>query len=656
MRKDELQRIGDRLVVGPTTDIEPKSSAKAPVISNRAMTNIVVRLLEGKRVRRAVPGWGRLHIDRQLPFLIVYRRPAGRKDPGTARLVMGEASYLTATGNRKLHSSLASLVKAISTNIGGLFGAFLVIEIWAGSDKIIEGNHQDFRPGFRIFTSKADAVTSTVRTLEKRLRRITTKRQFAEVEVVPTSSIHPPGLSPLLSKKESVDLNIQHLGIEVKPVYRNAHGEEFPLIRRALHRGLARAVKEGVFAFTRSETTHRPSNYQSLGPRSFIKAVWQVDQQLAEVSNQFDFLLSITPTNADAAWSAFQRSRFEVIPEFTYRPLPVEPRQLKRTLFKIPIERVSDPVLAQLFRSQQNELDRKLTMLDERGTDIFFYGSLMSYGKIDDGLSTAAEAILSKFPPRSRDSSKGGYLDADEFASRASMQIEQYRQEYRDLASKVSVRDDTAGLMVSRGNLLVGKSLRTPSSRVDALIAHEVGTHVVTYFNGKAQPFRQLYVGLPNYDELQEGLAVLAEYFVGGLSKPRMRLLAARVIGAKALIDGGTFVDVFRLLNRDYEFARRSAFGITMRLFRSGGYTKDAVYLRGLIRILDYLKNGGDIEPLYVGKFGMEHLPIIKELRSREVLKAPVIRPHYLDTPETRSRLQRLRGGISVLDLVEKRR
>ncbi len=656
MHADEVQRLGDRLVVGPETEIEPGSSAKTPIISNRAITNIVVRLQEGKRVRRSLPLWGRLHIDRQLPFLVVYRRPPGNKDAGTARLVTGEASYLTATGGRKLYPSLATLVRAISTNIGSLFGAFLVIEIWTRPDGQAGGSREDLRPEFRLFTSRANATSSTVGAFVESLMRITTKHLNARVTVVPTSKLHPPGLSQLISKQESADLRIQHLGIEVKPVYRGTNGEEFPLVWRALHKGLARAIKEGVFEFTQSQTTHRPSNYQALGPRSFIKAVWEVDRQLADVSNQFDFLPSITPTNTDAAWSAFQRKRFSAMPEFIYRPLPIEPSQLKRELFKIPIERVSDPVLAQLFRAQQTELDRKLTMLDERGTDNFFYGSLMSYGKVDDNLCAAAASILSKFPRRSRDASKGGHVGADEFASLATTQIEQYRRAYPDLTSKVSVREDTAGLMVSRGNLLIGQSVRTPRSRVDALIAHEVGTHIVTYFNGKAQPFRQLYVGLPNYDELQEGLAVLAEYLVGGLSKPRMRLLAARVIGAKALVDGASFVDVFRMLNKDHGFERRTAFGITMRLFRSGGYTKDAVYLRGLLRLIDYLKQGGEIEPLFVGKFGLEHLPIIKELQFREVLKAPVIRPHYLDTPETARRMQKVRDGISVLELVEKKK
>ena len=143
---------------------------------------------------------------------------------------------------------------------------------------------------------------------------------------------------------------------------------------------------------------------------------------------------------------------------------------------------------------------------------------------------------------------------------------------------------------------------RIPSSRVEALIQHEVGTHVLTYHNGRAQRLRHLYTGFAGYDALQEGLAVLAEYLVGGLSRPRLRLLAARVVAAHLMIDGASFVETFRTLDRTYDFAQRTAFVVTMRTYRSGGLTKDAVYLRGLRQILDYLAGGGDLEPLFVGK------------------------------------------------------
>ena len=63
--------------------------------------DICERIVQEKKVRRTLPG-GRLHIDRKLPFLCVYRTPQGKFDEGTHRLVMGEASYLVVNGARKI--------------------------------------------------------------------------------------------------------------------------------------------------------------------------------------------------------------------------------------------------------------------------------------------------------------------------------------------------------------------------------------------------------------------------------------------------------------------------------------------------------------------------------------------------------------------------
>jgi uncharacterized protein (TIGR02421 family) len=212
--------------------------------------------------------------------------------------------------------------------------------------------------------------------------------------------------------------------------------------------------------------------------------------------------------------------------------------------------------------------------------------------------------------------------------------------------------------MVSRGHLLIPAGARIPSARVDALLQHEVGTHIVTYYNGGAQPLLQLRNGLPGYEELQEGLAVLAEYLVGGLSKARLRILAARVLAVRRMIDGASFVDVFRELDRDYDFAQRSAYTIAMRVFRGGGQAKDAVYLRGLASLLGYLGRGGSLDTLLVGKIGLQHLEVVNELQWRGVLVPPPFRPRYLELPEANARLDRLRDGAEVIDLatIDKRR
>jgi uncharacterized protein (TIGR02421 family) len=212
---------------------------------------------------------------------------------------------------------------------------------------------------------------------------------------------------------------------------------------------------------------------------------------------------------------------------------------------------------------------------------------------------------------------------------------------------------DISGPIVSRGKLLINSDFSLPPSRVEGLLAHEVGTHLLTYYNGRLQPYQQLYAGLAGYGVMQEGLAVLAEYLVGGLSRSRMRQIAARVVAVRHLTDGASFVETFRTLNREYGFKPRTAYQITMRVYRGGGLTKDAVYLRGLVKILRYVQKGGDLNPLWVGKMAIEHIPIIKELQYRNVLKQVPMLPRFLQNEAALGRLAQLRGSNStVRDLV----
>jgi len=266
-----------------------------------------------------------------------------------------------------------------------------------------------------------------------------------------------------------------------------------------------------------------------------------------------------------------------------------------------------------------------------------------------------AVSILENISPRSRDG-RGGYINATTFASRARDEVKYYQQMYADISATVHIRDDITGLIVSQGNLLISKRSKIPVSRVNALLQHEIGTHILTYFNGRAQPFQQLYTGLAGYESLQEGLAVLSEYMVDGLSRPRLRLLAARVVAARRLLEGTSFIDTYEELVGQYGFAQRKAFIVTMRVYRGGGLTKDAVYLKGLVDVLAYLKRGSALEPLFIGKITADDIPLIRELRWREILHPAPLKPRYLEQPQAAEKLTRLRNGMSVLDLVKGRK
>ncbi len=224
---------------------------------------------------------------------------------------------------------------------------------------------------------------------------------------------------------------------------------------------------------------------------------------------------------------------------FYYRPLAVDPVLLKRQLYLIPVERVEDPTLSYLFRQKQDELDRQITLLSDIDSPRFLHESVQVYGSVSDWLLEHATEVLDRVPTRNLRGARADQLDATEFAKRAQEELGYYQQRCADFTATVAVRDDMyAGLMVSGDQLLIGGKTRVPRRCADALLQHEVGTHLVTRYNGHHQPFQQFEVGLAGYDGLQEGLAVLAEYLVGGLSRLRLRVLAARVVGAHYLLEG----------------------------------------------------------------------------------------------------------------------
>jgi len=617
---------------------------------------VVDRLREGKRVRRTVPGGGRLHIDRKLPFLAAYRRPATRSDPGTRRLVLGEAAYLVAPGGAGARAGVERLTRSVVETVAPDFGAFLLLELWAGPDEVGEDGDAPPPPGFRIRIPRSGAPARTVETLARLLRKVALHGRRAEVKTMRNVSPAPSGRAPLLDEGVRVASGAVLLGLEIRPVYRApGGGEAYPLDLNQLRRGLSRALKHAFYEFARRETRHRPRSVYAVGRRATVKAVREVDRDLAAVSDAIDFLLWVTPVNTDEAWTAFRRARFVQAPELVYRPLPVDPARLKRELWSVPVERVEDPVLADLFLEKRAELDRRLTMLQDRNTPAFRLGSLQLHGEPPPEVEAAARQLLDRIPAGARERN-ARKISAAAFAERARREVEHYRERHPDLATTVELRDDVVGLLVSRGRLFVGRSARFPQGRVEALLHHEVGTHVLTWANGCAQRFRQLQNGLPGYERLQEGLAVLAEYLAGGLSRPRLRLLAARVVGVRTMVEGADFVETFRVLTEELGMTRRTAFGVTVRIHRSGGLAKDAIYLEGLVQLLDYLREGGRLELLYLGKFGLDHVSMIEELLERHLVRPPVLLPRYLEDPDEPARLEWILRADSILDLLPRRK
>jgi uncharacterized protein (TIGR02421 family) len=375
----------------------------------------------------------------------------------------------------------------------------------------------------------------------------------------------------------------------------------------------------------------------------------EIDHALTEIEREIDLLLNITPVNAAEAWVDFERSGFASVPTLQSRPLRFEPDLVKRRLYNLEIERVEDPALENMFLIKRDEIMRQITLLEDRDTSRFIYESLQLFGEVGRALVADATELLETIPVKAP---QDGYVTASAFAEAAQRELDLYRDRYPGFAAELEVRSDLSDLMVSHGRFLVPASAVFRTKRVDALIQHEVGTHVVTYENGRAQPLKLLTVGLPGYDETQEGLALLSEYVSGGLDPLRLRLLAARVIAVDTLIHGADFLEIFKELREGHTLAPKTAWGVTIRVARSGGLTKDVIYLRGISRVLEFVSQNKTIEPLLVGKLSLDDVPLVEELIERKILQPPWIRPRWTEGHDARERLGRAYEGMRVRDLI----
>lgn len=601
---------------------------------------ILNRVEERESFRQSLPGGGVLSIDRSLPFLLVHRAPAAGDDAGTARLISGEAAWLI--GRPGDEEAVRTLVPELARSGSAEHSAFLVIEVWGARDP-------DSR-SFVVHGPKGPAP-ETVTKLVEALDPLRLLRPGLSVRLDEGDRRHPPDLEPLLSIDASWKTEVLVLGLELPAIYRDAAtGRVYPRFLRLLRNGLSHALRRAIHEFVRVQTSARVSHHLALGTRTLPDSVWEVDRALCAIERSFDMLLLVSPVNSEEAWDEFRSADFQRNPVFHHRLLPFDPDLLKRRLFAIEMEAIDDPALAELYQDKRTELDTQLSMLGERETPRFRYGSRLLHGIVDDDLHRVACDVLAQVLPPAGTARRT--VDAVAFRDLAIGELARYAADFPALDREAEIRRDVIGLMVSEGNLLIGERLALRPERVTPLLHHEVGTHVLTWVNGSVQPLEQLALGLAGYDELQEGLAVLAEYLAGGLDRRRMRLLAARVLAARTVDEGADFVETFRMLTGEHGYSERGAWHIALRVHASGGFTRDLIYLRGLVGLMRYLEGGGELAPLYIGKIALKHLPIIEELRYRDILRKPPLAPRVLDAPGARDRLDAVRRGLRLVEMI----
>ncbi|HEX7426773.1 MAG TPA: tyrosine/phenylalanine carboxypeptidase domain-containing protein, partial [Mycobacterium sp.] len=159
-------------------------------------------------------------------------------------------------------------------------------------------------------------------------------------------------------------------------------------------------------------------------PNQQLAPALDIGARLTEIERGLNLLLNVTPVNAAEAWADFERSDFGTVPTLRLRPLEFEPDLVRRDLYNLEIENVTDPALRTLFRAKRDEIARQITVLEDRDTSRFVYGSLQLYGGIAQPLASAAEVLLETIPARAPSTPS---VSAGAFADAARAECDRYR-------------------------------------------------------------------------------------------------------------------------------------------------------------------------------------------------------------------------------------
>ena len=581
-------------------------------------------------LRQKVGSSGRLHLDRWLPFLVLHRS-AYPESSIARRVAMNSPAYLTWSPDEDLEARTA--LDAVLPVLRERFGSLLLFEV---EDLQWDPEAEDspklppFDIGIGCAGSERARVASTA--LTKAVEKIEIELRCPKVKHSTVDG------APSAEAGEA-----DRIVLRLPQIHRSPDGTLYPQLTRELAIALIDAILRSAAAFMAAGGKPRPLHHRSLGRSAFLSAALHADRKLDSVARSFDFLLSVSPINTQEAMARFAAQGEEKEPEFRYRPLTVDPDIAKRELYEIDLSLLEDPLLERLLSEKRRELDNQLTLLATRNSPGFRPASMLLYGTVSPHLLSDAHAILASVPPKP---GKRKSIGAEKVAEAARGLVDRYRQIDPRFEPRIEVRDDVSGLLVSGNRLMISSATSMAESRLDALLSHEVSVHLLTYFNGATQGLTIFRTGLAQYEGIQEGLGVFAEWAVGGLTSARLRLLAGRVVAVEAMIDGANFVDVYRRLTKDHGFNKKSAFDTAARVFRSGGFAKDAIYLKGFRKVVDLVATGASLDAFWLGKIAPEHVDAIEELLLRGLLHAPVFLPDFLTRASAQRRIARLRAGL----------
>tara|TARA_B100001750_G_scaffold62160_2_gene49410 strand:- start:2540 stop:3796 length:1257 start_codon:yes stop_codon:yes gene_type:complete len=342
----------------------------------------------------------------------------------------------------------------------------------------------------------------------------------------------------------------------------------------------------------------------------------------------------------------FFRNKGEKLPEVKYKPY--DPTAVTNDLSQAR-RLLQDSDYDGWFLKKAKEIELSANLLANCGTREFFNISAQIYGlpnsKLHDGSTTPLdlaykfEAIIDSFQKDPVKNVQLERISADEMCVRISRTV---KNTFGNLAPKVIVVDElSAKATATSRKIKIRKKGRFYGKDVQQLINHEALVHVATTINGRAQGnMRILGANYGSVTKTQEGLAVFSEFITGSIDIERMRRIVDRVLAIRMAIDGADFIEVYRFFMERTDL-KNQAFENARRVFRGGvmtggaPFTKDIVYLDGLIRVHNFFRSAVSrsredvLRLVFAGKMELDDIPIIAKMAKDGLVKTPEFIPPW---------------------------
>lgn len=229
---------------------------------------------------------------------------------------------------------------------------------------------------------------------------------------------------------------------------------------------------------------------------------------------------------------------------------------------------------------------------------------------------------------------------------------------------RVEITDQIVAKVVAGMNRVrVRKDAHFGDLELQALWNHEIESHCLTAHNGALQENCDfLSAGGPRTTMTQEGIAVFFEVYGHTMSQPRFLSLCHRMEASHQAEQGADFMQLYRWYKERTETALE-AFYSTQRVFRgaklSGGgpFTKDTVYLAGLLGVYNFLRFSAKnqnrllVESLLCGRMALEDVGTIAWLRVHGLISPPKFVPEWLSNWEALLSFFSLSALLGTMDL-----